>query len=148
MGNNADLKGFKFSDDLIDVGEYVPNSFKVGGVSVTPQINGSKIEYTFPDGSISPKTVTFKTVIPDAKYYVGGNKEKYDNWTEVEITNTAKLLNDKNSVVKESSAKVTFAPKWITKKGEKMGKRGDTLYHLQRFRILYNKNRSKGGGVS
>ena len=54
LGNNADLKGFKFSDDLIDVGEYVPNSFKVGGVSVTPQINGSKIEYTFPDGSISP----------------------------------------------------------------------------------------------
>lgn len=111
-GENAtplDLAGLTFSDDLSNVGEYVADSFTVGGVSAAPQVDGQALTYTFPAGATSPQTITFKTKIPDNKYYVQ---------TEQTITNTARLVNDADATLAEGTGKAEFTPEWITKTGK------------------------------
>ncbi|MDG0790355.1 hypothetical protein OMP38_05450 [Cohnella ginsengisoli] len=88
----VDLKDYEFSDDLSNVGTYVPSSFTVGGVAATPVETGSVITYKFPDPSSGPQEVKFSTTIPDNKYYVNNVNQS--------ISNTAQLLKD-NVVVKK-----------------------------------------------
>ncbi|WP_044479657.1 DUF7601 domain-containing protein [Paenibacillus antibioticophila] len=108
-GNSLDLKDYIFSDDLTGVGELVAGSFEVGGTSVAPAITGNVIQYTFPDNSVSPQSVTFQTKIPENKYYANDSQS---------VSNTAELLKD-NVPVKDGSDRVTFTPpKWIEKSGE------------------------------
>jgi uncharacterized repeat protein (TIGR01451 family) len=108
-GANIDLEGYKFYDNLSAVGSYIADSFKVGGVSKTPTWGSNILSYEFPNSSISPQTVSFKTAISDDAYY---------NTVEKTVNNKAQLRTGENSIVKEGSAQVKFTPKWITKTGE------------------------------
>lgn len=103
------LKDYIFRDNLTGVGELVAGSFKVNGASVTPDsVTGNVIQYTFPDNSASPQTVTFTTNIPEDLYYSTNSKS---------ISNTAELLKD-DVVVKNGSKAVDYTPPtWITKNG-------------------------------
>ncbi len=104
---SLDLGGYKFSDDLSNVGDYVTDSFKIGGNLETPDWDDSSktLSYTFPDNSTSPQTVTFKTTIPDDEYYGSG---------EQTIKNTAKLLDGEDELAK-GSIPIKFTPQWIEK---------------------------------
>ena len=112
--NNApiDLKGYQFSDDLTNVGEYKDSSFQAGPdagplAGATPTQSGRTISYTFPEGSTSPQTVQFKTKIPDARYYTQATQN---------IDNTAELWKDETEV-DNGPGTATFTPQWITKSG-------------------------------
>ena len=106
--NSADLNGYSFYDDLTNVGEYVADSFKVGGTDVTPVFNDSILTYSFQEGTQSPQVITFETKIPDDKLFTQ---------SEQTVKNTAELRKETEKV-KDSSATVKFKPTWITKDGE------------------------------
>lgn len=114
----VDLSGYQFADDLSAVGQYVTGSFAVDGVVTDPAISGDAIRYTFPEGSLSPQVVTFKTVIPDEDYYSSGQQ-----W----ITNKAQLLKDE-VVIEEGQKAVTFTPEWIKKEGTASDKGSSGVY--------------------
>jgi LPXTG-motif cell wall-anchored protein len=87
-----DLKGYIFEDDLAGVGDYVAGSFSLSGgilevpdTSATPPV--TRLAYTFPEGSMSPQELTFKTKIPNSVLTAGGI-----------ITNTAQLYLDDDEV--------------------------------------------------
>jgi ribosomal protein L2 len=108
---HIDLKDYMFEDDLANVGEYVAGSFSLpGGTLVIPDSAASppttKLTYTFPAGSISPQTLTFKTEIPDSVLTAGGD-----------ITNVAGLylVGEK---VGFDDFKVTITKPSATKSGE------------------------------
>jgi hypothetical protein len=72
-GNSVDLKDYKFVDNLSGVGAYVPGTFAVDGTLTDAAVYANNVlNYTFPEGSGSPKTITFATVIPEGKYYGSG----------------------------------------------------------------------------
>ena len=106
--DSIDLAGYIFSDDLTTVGNYVSDSFKIDDVTSTPTINANILSYTFLADSTSPKVITFKTEIPDSKYYVN---------TSQSVTNSAKLLDSDNTEMDVGQVTVNFTPKWIEKAG-------------------------------
>ncbi len=106
---NVDLGGYKFSDDLVAVGNYIEDSFMVDSSSATPVQDGTMISYVFPENSASPQTITFRTEIADSAYYVNSPQE---------VTNRAKLFDSAANFVKEGAGSVTFTPQWIQKTGE------------------------------
>lgn len=107
--NIKDLVNHLFKDDLSKVGEYIEGSFTVNGDEKTPDISGSVISYTFPDGSDGVQVIKFKTRIPDGKYYGNTSSET--------IRNTAELHDDEGKVT-DSDGRVTFSPpEWIDKDG-------------------------------
>lgn len=108
-----DLSEYIFEDDLTLVGNLVPGSFTVSD-DTTPAYSydetNKKLSYTFPANSISPKTITFKTSIPDKNYYGSGKQT---------VKNKAILKDQTNTVVKDNSGQVDFTPpKWIEKSGQ------------------------------
>jgi len=105
---NIDLAGYRFIDNLQTVGAYIPDSFQVDGVGLTPDFADNVLSYGFPDSSISPKTVTFKTAIADSSYYAASQQK---------ISNKAQLQNSELTVVDEGQFEVSFTPKWIAKAG-------------------------------
>ncbi|MEA5011188.1 MAG: DUF5979 domain-containing protein [Angelakisella sp.] len=107
-GEGIDLTGYQFFDDLLTVGDYIPSSFKVDGMEDTPDTADNALCYIFPDGSFSPKTITFETKISDSKFY-GTSKQT--------VTNKAQLLDLESTAVDESQFEVSFTPKWIEKAG-------------------------------
>lgn len=107
-GTPVSLEGYRFSDDLTDVGAYIGNSFTVGGDPGTPDQNGNVISYVFPQGTLSPQTLTFKTAISDDVYYSNAEKQ---------IGNKAELW-DGDTLKADGSASVTYEPTWITKTGK------------------------------
>lgn len=107
-GADVDLAGYQFFDDLQTVGEYIPSSFKVDGTDASPNTEDNALRYVFPDGSTSPKTVSFKTKISDSAYYAT---------SEQKVNNKAQLLNSQSTVVDEGQFEVKFTPKWIEKTG-------------------------------
>lgn len=107
-GAAVDLAGYQFFDDLQTVGTYIPSSFQVDGVDATPNTTDNALRYVFPDGSTSPKTITFKTKISDAAYYAT---------SEQKVNNTAQLLDSESTTVDEGQFEVKFTPKWIEKTG-------------------------------
>ncbi len=73
-----DLAGYVFEDNLAGVGEYVADSFSLsGGTLVIPDSAANpptaKLTYTFPEGSVSPQTLTFKTKISESVLTAGGS---------------------------------------------------------------------------
>ncbi|WP_372631005.1 DUF5979 domain-containing protein [Cohnella sp.] len=128
------LDGLTFSDELANVGVYVPGSFIVDGEdAIEPAYAGGILSYQFPDASTagnvkSTATVTFKTWIPKNIYYYEKNGNLGDQYGWYRMDNTAKLLGD-NAVVKASSNthRIAIRPNWIVVSG-KPGKSGnDTL---------------------
>jgi uncharacterized repeat protein (TIGR01451 family) len=107
-GIPIDLDGCKLFDDLHNVGEYIPASFKVDGTDVSPDTADNSIKYVFPNNSISPKTITFRTKIADSAYY---------SITEQKVNNKAQLLNNQSTIMAEGQYEVKFTPKWIEKTG-------------------------------
>ena len=73
------LGGYEFFDNLKAVGTYIPSSFKVDGIEVSPDTTGDALRYVFGDGEASPKTITFKTKIPDSAYYVTSGQTVVNN---------------------------------------------------------------------
>lgn len=127
-GAGIDLSGYQFSDDLGTVGTYITDSFTVGGVSATPAEDGSKLSYTFSPGSTSPQTITFRTEIPDEKYYGAG---------EQRISNKAQLLDGESNIMNEGSTQVSFTPKWIEKKGTSSDSGSSGTYDPQNRTITW-----------
>ncbi|WMI80005.1 DUF7601 domain-containing protein [Anaerotignum sp. MB30-C6] len=107
-GADISLEGYQFFDDLSTVGEYIPNSFTVDGVSDTPIIEGDSIRYSFPGNAQSPQTITFETAIPDNLYYSSDSQS---------IVNRAQLQDSMNTVLAEDEYPVSFTPQWIEKEG-------------------------------
>ncbi|MDY4080064.1 MAG: SpaA isopeptide-forming pilin-related protein [Candidatus Metalachnospira sp.] len=116
--NSADLNGYSFYDDLTNVGEYVADSFKIGGTDATPGFNDSILTYGFQEGTQSPQVITFETKIPEDKLFT-----QY----EQTVKNTAELRKGEE-VVKSDEGKVNFTPKWIEKKGEAGNQGSDGTY--------------------
>lgn len=116
--NSSDLNGYSFYDDLTNVGEYVEDSFKVGGTDVTPVFNGSILTYGFQEGTQSPQVITFETKIPEDKLFTQ---------SEQTVKNTAELRKGEE-VVKSDEGKVNFTPEWIEKKGEAGNQGSDGTY--------------------
>ncbi|MDP4096394.1 carboxypeptidase regulatory-like domain-containing protein [Paenibacillus sp. P96] len=145
------LDGLTFSDELTDVGVYVPGTFTVDGKAVEPDYADGKISYKFPNESTAEKvkntaTITFKTWIPKDKYYY----EKNGAWNQygwTRVANTAQLLGDPAADVKASSNthQVAMRPNWIVV-GGKPGKSGnDTLIT---WTVEVNKAISNGRVIS
>ena len=107
-GAAVDLAGYKFFDDLQNVGTYISSSFKVDGTEVSPDTASNALRYTFPEDSTSPKTITFKTKIPDSAYYANSQQT---------VRNKAQLLDKVSKVVDEGEYGVQFKPEWIEKTG-------------------------------
>lgn len=108
-GKAIDLSGHHFYDDLKEVGTYIDNSFKVEGLIISPAISGTGILYKFPEGSTSPKVVTFETKISEDNYYKN---------TEQRVKNIAQLQSSESAILKDGSFEVKFTPKWIEKAGK------------------------------
>jgi hypothetical protein len=110
-GGAIDLEGYKFSDDLKNVGTYIPGSFSVtDDPSAVPEENDSRIEYVFPAGAKGPQTVSFKTEIPEDLYFAATGEQK--------ILNKAGLYDKEDVLKEEGQAEVSWTPKWIEKSGE------------------------------
>lgn len=107
-GNPVDLKGYRFQDQLMQAGDYVSGSFEVDSTAMIPDLTGGALSYTFPDNSLSPKTITFQTSIPNNKYYTNSAQS---------VSNSAQLLDKDNALIREASTTVTFTPEWIKKNG-------------------------------
>lgn len=109
-GQDIALSGYKFYDDLTDVGDYVSGSFLDGAVSDAAVWNSENkaLEYAFPSDTMSPQTITFKTAISDEAYYAASQQT---------IANTAQLLDSENNVMNEGQKTVSFTPEWIKKTG-------------------------------
>lgn len=106
--NKFTLAGYHFMDDLAEVGAYIDGSFVVDGNAASPEIDGSILRYTFPEETLSPKHITFKTEISDEAYYASAAQT---------VKNTAQLVDD-TTVLKEGEGSVSFTPKWIEKSGK------------------------------
>lgn len=99
------LGGYLFEDDLASVGSFVDGSFLFNGVAAVPTITGDVLTYTFPDPSVSPVTITFKTAIPGSVLAGGGT-----------ITNTADVSDEGLSIGTDSATATITAPS-ISKSG-------------------------------
>lgn len=123
---HIDLDGYTFVDKLNNVGEYVTDSFLVGGTPPDPTAvydssdADKPLKYNFASGMASPQTVTFKTQIPDSKYFASSRQS---------ITNTAELYQGEE-FRKEGSITETFTPPtWITKAGAVSGEVEGGVYN-------------------
>lgn len=114
-GSPIDLGGYKFSDDLKEVGAYIADSFAVTeDPSAAAELNDGRLEYVFPAGAKGPQTVSFKTEIPEDLYYAAAGEQK--------IYNKAGLYDNEDILKTEGQTHVSWTPKWI----EKFGKTDDT----------------------
>ncbi|MCF2716613.1 LPS biosynthesis protein [Paenibacillus sp. UKAQ_18] len=128
------LDGLTFSDELANVGVYVPGSFTVDGNAADPDYAADRtLFYKFPNASTvdnvkSTATITFKTWIPKNSYYYEKNGNFADQYGWNRIDNTAKLLGDATDVKASSNThRIAIRPNWIAASG-KPGKSGnDTL---------------------
>lgn len=121
-GSAIDLGGYKFSDDLKDVGTYIADSFSVtGDPSAVAEINGDRLEYVFPSGAKGPQTVSFKTEIPEELYYAAAGEQK--------IYNKAGLYDNEDILKTEGKTQVSWTPKWIEKEGKACGEGSSGVYN-------------------
>lgn len=113
-GGDGSLRGYTFSDDLGEVGGYVPNSFKIGKSNDETEANLVSVDYedktltyAFPDGYRGTYYLFFQTEIPDSMIYATGKQSIY-NSAVIKKDNEVKLLTDT----------VEFQMEWIKKNGE------------------------------
>ncbi|WP_397328546.1 DUF7601 domain-containing protein [Paenibacillus arenilitoris] len=128
------LDGLTFSNELANVGVYVPGSFFVDGDAADPAYAADRtFSYKFPDVSTadnvkSTAEITFKTWIPKNVYYYEKNGN-FDQHGWYRIDNTAKLLGDTAADVKASSNthRIAIRPNWILVGGKPSKSGNDTL---------------------
>jgi Predicted outer membrane protein len=119
-GVPIDLGGYRIVDDLQQAGDYVDGSFAVDGTSAAPVVTGSTLYYEFTAGAMSGKTITYKTKIPDSRYYANG---------EQTLRNQVQLRNADDDTVGTAQAEVKFTPQWIEKSGETNDSPGGAIYN-------------------
>ncbi len=104
------LKGAIFTDDLSNAGEYIDGSFMIDTTSVSGAVlQGKTLQYAFSDTDVGPKTITYKTRVPDGTEFASG---------DTSFPNSAKLKIGVNEAT--SSTTVIISKKtWISKTGEK-----------------------------
>ncbi len=107
-GQPYSLEGYGFKDDLSAVGSYIEGSFKLNGSATTPVWSNNNLSYTFGAGSAGTATISFKTKIPDAKYYSSSSQA---------VDNKALLLDEDEIEVAKGETSVQFTPEWIEKSG-------------------------------
>lgn len=117
-GHSVDLGGYIFEDDLLHVGA-LEQPFKMGtqsdgsdAVEITPQVDGQKFTYVFPQSTSGPVYIIYRTKIHD---------EKFMSNTQNTVTNTANIF--KGSELQWSGTKsITFDSKWIEKEAASVDK--------------------------
>jgi ribosomal protein L2 len=117
---DGNLKGYTFSDNLVNVGAYTGN-FKIttdaDGINsiglVSPNYANDLLTYTFPTENdvIGTVYVFFDTEIPSNKYYSNGTTT---------IDNTAEIYKD-SLKVSSNVGHASYTMDWIYKKGEPIG---------------------------
>jgi len=118
-GEDVGLAGYRFVDDLTNVGAYVENSFKVEDEAAAVSYENNTLVYEFPAETESPVTVTFRTALTDAALYAT---------TEQKVTNTAALQDADENELDSGSFEVKFTPKWIEKGGTASDTPGSAAY--------------------
>lgn len=119
-GKPFNLHNYRFFDNLADVGEYIPPSFTINGVPVTPDTSTpDTIAYVFAE-PVTSAAIEFRTQISDDVYYGAGG---------IDITNTAQLQNSGGDVVKEASDSVKEDIVWIAKEGTANDSVGSGVYN-------------------
>lgn len=114
QGSNTsiDLKDLEFYDNLQNVGTYIEDSFTVNSIQTPISITNNQISYTFPEGTNTPTTITFRTKISDTAYFATSQQS---------ISNTAllrKTVDSTTTTLDQGQSTVTFTPsKWISKEG-------------------------------
>ncbi|NMD42104.1 MAG: hypothetical protein GYA86_02185, partial [Firmicutes bacterium] len=107
-GEHLDLGGYYFADSLGSVGSYLDQTFTVNGIPAAPLVEGNELSYPFPQGSTSPRKITFRTEIPESSYLAT---------SEQRVTNIAQLLDSEEKFIEEGRITVWFTPRWIEKDG-------------------------------
>ena len=118
-GKPVDLDGYKFTDDLTNVGGYIPETFYVGkDENSTVQVKDSslqdtdkKLTYVFPAGSGTKAVIKFNTSLKNSEFRSGVTKK-----------NTAKVLNPKDVEVGAADGKVDWKVSWGKKSAQEKGK--------------------------
>lgn len=111
---DGDMSGYKFLDDLTNVGKYVEGTFKVGSekdgsdatlLDTDFSSTDTVLEYYFPDNTTGTRYIFFTTRISDDIFYSNGNKT---------IKNTAKIFNGEEEKW-SGTGEVSFTVEWIKK---------------------------------
>ncbi|GEM_PF-533491 len=143
---NLDLFGYTFKDALASVGDYVDGSFEISEVTPDPSPNYDAttkiLSYTFGESMTSPKEITFKTRIPDSKYFAGSIQS---------ISNKAELTKGGELIAEGSATHLFTPPIWITKggkpSGEMVGGNYDPSNRLITWEIIFNHAANALNGV-
>lgn len=94
-------------------GIYVPGSFKVNNIEVTPTINGDVLSYIFPTGTGENPKVEYKVWIPkEGYYYEYRNPPGNLGRTHRVMLGRAELQQDGTKIV-DATREIAFAPDWI-----------------------------------
>lgn len=137
------MSGYVFSDDLTNVGEYVPNSFTIGSRAdgsdkaipdPTAGYDDKKLTYTFPTGTTGTRYIFFRTEI---SYYM-----LYDSNKEETVTNTARVFDGEIEKLAVSDSE-TFEFKWI----EKTGATANLDYPNNTGEIIWTITANQGGAT-
>ena len=109
-GKPVPLAGYKFRDNLKDVGEYQTGSFMVDGITTNNfsyDKNSGEFSYTFPAGTSNKAVIKFSTRLTKREFQFGTTK-----------ANIAKIFDDKNKFAGSGKGIVEWNPNW----GEKNAK--------------------------
>ena len=117
-GKPVDLDGYKFTDDLTNVGGYIPETFYVGkDENSTVKVEDSslqdtdkKLTYVFPARSGTKAVIKFNTYLKNSEFRYGVTKK-----------NTAKVLNPKDVEVGAADGEVKWQVNWGRKYPTKNG---------------------------
>ena len=117
-GKPVDLDGYKFTDDLTNVGGYIPKTFYVGkDENSTVKVDDSslqdtdkKLTYVFPAESGTKAVIKFNTYLKNSEFRSGVTKK-----------NTAKILNPKDVEVGAVDGEVKWQVNWGKKDATENG---------------------------
>lgn len=152
VSDKNSLANFKVIDDLSQIGDLTPNTFKVvdgngNAINNGIALNTTKyLNYTFPNSNaVKVATITFSTDLDWADY-------NNDDANGRKKTNKAVLLNTESKSVAEDSSEVTVFGKWGKKAGWLMDKSSytDTSYDFDnyyyiRWEVILNGTYDKDG---
>ena len=105
--DGGDVKGFKFLDELKDIGPYVNGTFKVNDTNVNPEYNANKeLRYTFTQQT-NDVTVEFKTQLTPIEFR---SKD-----TKLKKINKVQILNAQDVSLSSATGEPQWSPVWISK---------------------------------
>lgn len=134
------LESCTFIDNLTDVGEYVPDSFRIGiaaDAMNTPDPQAvydpstKVLTYDFSSADAGKKYISFQTAIPQKLLDANGKQT---------VTNTAGVETQRpNVVTKDGTGKAEFTMMWIEKNGTAMvGTNPDGTYDPENQKIQWS----------